>query len=311
MGLITYLVDELPNPSTDYFVRPTLRRLGGQVMRCGFDEVPERSELVGCRVVLVRYVSRAWRHRIDQVRNELGELVFFMDDDVLDPLATVGQALGYRFKLYHLAARHRGWLIRQHPQLWVSTPWLMTKYADWAPRLILPRQIDKPSCLGRVFYHGSGTHKAEAKWLRPMIAELLAREEHATFEIIGDESVARLYRGIPRVTTVHFMKWPAYQHFCQLPGRTVGLNPILDSAFNKARSCTKFFDITRCGAVGIYSSYSYCAEVVEHRVSGIVLANDQDIWLDHIQNLLHDHELRARMLQAAIDRIHNISTQAV
>lgn len=291
MSELTYLIDELPNPSTDFFVMPALRRLGGKVVRCGFNDVPDKPDLVGARLVFVRYISQSWRKRVDQVRGDLAALIYFMDDDVLDIAASAGLSLYYRYKLLTLAARHRNWLQKQKPELWVSTPWLMNKYADWAPRLVFPQQIDEIPRAIRLFYHGGGTHIAEARWLRPLVADLLEQDEALSFEITGNESVVKLYRGVPRVTVVRIMKWPAYRHFCALAGRTIGLAPVLDTAFNRARSCTKFFDITRCGAVGLYSKGAVCDEIVEHGVNGYLLPNDPAIWQQQILSLIKDQEM--------------------
>lgn len=117
MSELTYLIDELPNPSTDFFVKPALQRLGGEVVRCGFTDVPDRPRLIGSRLVFVRYISPAWRKAVDSVRKDLAGLVLFMDDDVLDLSSSAGLDWYYRYKLFTLAIRHRKWWKRQQPEL--------------------------------------------------------------------------------------------------------------------------------------------------------------------------------------------------
>jgi glycosyltransferase involved in cell wall biosynthesis len=208
----------------------------------------------------------------------------------------------YRFKLARLAARRSGWLRRQRAELWVSTPWLQHKYAAWQPRLVPPTVLPASNDTCRVFYHGSKSHAAETRWLKPVMAAALQRDARLSFEIVGGTDVYRLYRDLPRVSVVHPMKWPAYQAFLAMPGRHVGLVPLLDLPFNQARACTKFFDITRCGAVGIYSPGCACDEVVRHESEGLVVPLEQTAWADAILRLAGDSGLRQKLLLNAQSR---------
>lgn len=247
---------------------------------------------MGACVVLVRYVPTAWAGFIERHRSRIAELIFFMDDDLFDFGAARGLGWRYRLKLARLATRRRDWLRAQGAALWVSTPYLRDKYADWSPQLIRPAPLPTPDESIRVFYHGSASHEAEIRWLYPVIEAALQAEPRLTFEIIGTSAVNRLYRRLPRTTVVHPMSWPAYRSFIAMPGRHIGLAPLLDGSFNRARSCTKFFDITRAGAVGIYTSGTVCADVVEHGVNGWVIAPEPDAWSRAIVQLARNAEQR-------------------
>jgi len=307
---VIFLVEEQANPSTDYFVLPAVSATPCKIVRCGAAELPAASELVGAVVIFVRYVPPEWVGLVEEARSRLLRLVFFMDDDVLDLRASAGMPLRYRFKLARLAAWRAAWLRRQGAELWVSTPWLQQKYASWQPQLVLSSPVTQIGNVRRVFYHGSASHAAEIRWLRPVVEEALRRDDRLAFEIIGGKEVYRLYRNLPRVTVVHPMKWPAYQGFLSMPGRHIGLAPLLDLPFNRARSCTKFFDITRCGAVGIYSSNSACDELVTHDVDGLLLPLDQPVWVEAILKLAMDEPLRKTMLSNAEARQRALGDKA-
>lgn len=298
-----FLVQEQANPSTDYFVAPACEGGGRRVHRCRFDEVPAAASLEGAVVVFVRYVPGPWRRLVTAQRERLAGLVYFMDDDVLDPAASAGMPWRYRYKLYTLAARHAGWLRQQGATLWVSTPWLAQKYGAWAPSQLEPRPTRPMAEVCRVFYHGSASHDAEIRWLRPIMEQVLQRNERLVFEIVGGPDVYRLYRGLPRVTVVHPMKWPAYQAFMDMPGRHIGLAPLLDVPFNHGRSCTKFFDITRCGAAGLYAADGVCAGFVRHGEDGLMLPMEAQAWIEAIVQLAQDEPRRRQLLQAARTRL--------
>jgi glycosyltransferase involved in cell wall biosynthesis len=305
-----YVVEEQANPSTDYFVLPAVSAPGLRVVRCGFADLPAVADLVGASVVFVRYVPKHWVRLIEAVRPQLRRLAFFMDDDVLDVRASAGMPLRYRLKLARLAAWRVGWLRRQGAELWVSTPWLLQKYVSWQPSLVPPSPVSQAENVRRVFYHGSASHAAEIRWLRPVMEETLRRDEQLVFEIVGGGDVYRMYRGMPRVNVVHPMKWPAYQAFLSMPGRHVGLVPLLDVPFNRARSCTKFFDITRCGAVGIYSPHGACAELVCHEVDGLVVPLEQSAWVEAILRLARDEPLRQTLLLNAQEKQGELGDKA-
>ena len=299
---VVYLVEEQANPSTDFFVLPAFSSMAYRVVRCGASDLPSVADLAGAVVVFVRYVPAAWVKRVDASRAQLRRLVFFMDDDVLDVRASVGMPWRYRFKLARLAARHSAWLRRQRAELWVSTPWLQQKYAAWQPRLVRPIPLPPVGEACRVFYHGSASHDAEIRWLKPVMTAALQRDARLSFEIVGGADVYRLYRDLPRVSVIHPMKWPAYQAFLAMPGRHIGLAPLLDLPFNRARACTKFFDITRCGAVGIYSPGGACDEVVRHESEGLVVPLEQTAWTEAILRLAGDSGLRQKLLLNAQSR---------
>lgn len=294
-----FVVEEQSNPSTDFFVLPAVSRAGCVVVRCRFDELPAPEELHGATVVFVRYVPAAWMRLVESARLSLRALIFFMDDDVLDVGASAGMPLRYRYKLWRLSARRREWLRSQGAQLWVSTPHLLHKYSSWKPGLVQPVPLAHPDAVCRVFYHGSASHDAEIRWLRPVMEEVLRRDERITFELIGGRDVYRLYRGLPRVNVVHPMKWPAYQSFIATPGRHIGLAPLLNLPFNQARSYTKFFDITRCGAVGIYSPDGAYDAVVSDGVEGLIVPLRQEDWVAAILRLARDEPFRQGLLRNA------------
>ena len=294
-----YLVEERPNPSTAYYILPYISANNYPVISCNFSEIPLPSSLEGAMVIFIRYIPSAWANLVSRTRSRLHSLVYFMDDDVLDFSATSGMPLRYRYKLLRFAAMRRQWLHRQSAQIWVSSKYLHQKYSEFNPRLVLPSYLSPPTGIRRLFYHGSASHDAEIRWLLPVIREVLQRDESLVFEVIGGMEVYRLYRGMQRVTVVHPMKWPAYQAFLSTQTMHIGLAPLLDIPFNHGRSYTKFFDITRCGAVGIYSPGSIYSEVINHRHEGMIVELDQSKWVDAILELASNEVLRLDMLNHA------------
>ncbi|WP_188093569.1 glycosyltransferase family 1 protein [Marinobacter salinexigens] len=295
MPVPVFVVQQCPNPSTEFFVAPALSEAGESVQAFTFNETPAPEDLMGSTVVFVRYVPSAWKALLK--KHPAGRVVFFMDDDLFDLHAFRGMPWHYQRKLFRLAWRHQSWLRSVGAEVWVSSPWLAQKYANWAPRVFEPSNPHKlRSSLGEplpapvmqtVFYHGSASHRAELEWLVPVVEQLLAVRDDVCFEVMGDRKVRDRFAHLPRVHVVHPMSWPAYKAFIQRPGRTVGLAPLLDSAFNAARAPTKFYDITAAGAVGVYADTPVYRRLISHQKNGLLLPMDEPgVWVEEVLNLL-------------------------
>ncbi|WP_173272477.1 glycosyltransferase family 1 protein [Thiosulfatimonas sediminis] len=307
------IIEERENPSTDYFVLPQFPLTKFDVKRCTFNQGISADLLTDAIVVFVRYLPKKWRQLVAENRVVLKSLYFFMDDDLLDLKASKGMPLRYRWKLLTLAALHKNWLLQQQAEFWVSTPYLLNKYHAYSPDLMTPKPVQALHNSVKVFYHGSASHKAEIEWLLPVMTAVLARNKNVCFEIIGGPSVYQAFKGLPRVQVIHPMGWEAYQHFIKQPGRHIGLAPLLDSAFNAARSYTKVFDITQAGAVGIYSvnseSAGFVASICSSGVipAGLVLPLEPALWIEAILELADDVERRQLMLEQAQVRLASLA----
>jgi hypothetical protein len=294
-----WLIQAGENPSSDFFIRSELQNAEVHQFHC-FETPPLRPPEVGVSIVFVRYLSRAWVRWVEQYRDRIDQLIFFMDDDLFDGASHSELSIVYRWKLYRNALRYKRWLQAQGVKLWVSTPWLANKYKEWQPQLLEPKSpyIDSNE-LKTIFYHGSSSHMQEMRWLLPVIDAVLIQDSSLVFEIMGDQKIRKLFSKLPRVNVLHPMTWEAYQALVSRPGRTIGLAPLMNSGFNKARSYTKFFDITQAGAVGIYADHDVYRPVIQHRENGLLVSMDQELWVTAILELSNSKIERERMLENA------------
>ena len=303
---VIFLIEERPNPTTDLYLLPKLMAKGVTPVKLSLKEIPSPEKLEGATLVFVRYISREWMQCVDQNGHKLSGLVFFMDDDLFDRSASKGTPLRYRIKLSRLSGSRQKWLRKKGAELWVSTPHLMKKYADWNPTHVYPRAMIKTRPQVRVFYHGSASHKREIHWLFGVMEQLLDKNDRISFEIIGDRSVNRQFNQLPRTHVLHPMDWHSYKLLISQPGRDIGLAPLLDEPFNHARSYTKYFDITQAGAVGVYARESQYAEVVEDQSNGLLLDMNKAQWVDAILLLARDVTLRNNLYSNALARVQEL-----
>lgn len=298
------VVEYRRNPSTDYFVLPRSRKFGVpiRVVDSSSDEPTADALGRGTLVVFVRYIPPAWCEAVDQHRDSLAGVSFFMDDDLFDLSAHIGLPRDYLRRIKRFSFDRQNWLRRTGARFWFASPYLADKYRDLDPELLQPVALDVPRNsmpAVRFFYHGTASHGAELQWLRSIVHDVQQRVTNTYFEVIGDHSVNRLYRDIPRVMIVHPMSWERYREHCLVSERQIGLAPLLPGSFNAARSHTKFFDITRCGAVGIYSNRPPFSGFIRDGEDGLLCEDRPQSWVEAIRVLATDPERRARLAHAA------------
>jgi hypothetical protein len=242
-----------------------------------------------------------------------GKLIYFMDDDLMDPAALVGLPPAYAKKIRKLTINQRSTLESLCSEFWVSSSYLAEKYREWSPKLLAPRpamanllQVSGTA----VCYHGTASHQAELNWLAPIITAVQAAKPDTQFEVFGDHSVNKLYRDIPRVSILHPMSWSNYLSYTASVRRDIALAPLLPNPFNAARGPTKFFDFARMGAVGIYTDVEPYRGFVRDGEDGLLLPNDPALWERTIVELVEDEPRRRRMAEAARQRALEMATDS-
>ena len=295
---------EESSPTSSYFLEPQLKAMGYACRFLGFGPrggawpaFPTQPDLV----VICRYSSAAQLRHLQSWKRAGVKIVYFMDDDLLDHLTWSSLSLRYRWKLYCGAFRLRHQFFGLIDEFWVSTPYLAAKYAQHCPVLISPTALECP--LGgpkrpaiRVVYHGTASHQEEIRWLLPVMRSVLERNDHIHFELFGARQVAIQFRKLPRTSVLHPLPWAQYLAYTQCHQAHIGLAPLLPTPFNAARAATKMFDYRRMGAVGIFSDVPPYRDSVKHGANGWLVSNTPARWVEAIERLANDGDLRASLL---------------
>jgi hypothetical protein len=288
-------------PTTALYVKGCLAACGAATVRCvdTLRTSPGQTSLgEGAMVVVVRHAPRRWLRWLKDQRSKRIGVAYLMDDDI--PAVVRAPELPWRYvlKTAWRYARSRRLLGQVCSEVWVSTPELARRYAGMSPRLVEPRFVASAPSNPKApvyFYHGSWAHRREIRWLVPVVRQVQRAVPHAWFEIMGTDRVRQLFRGISRVRVVHPMPWADYRAYAGTVRYQVGLAPCFDTHFNRARSHSKMFDITRLGAAGIYSAVTPYADRVTHGSTGLLCVNDPGKWTAATIHLLREKKLQAAM----------------
>lgn len=297
-----------PNPSTDYYIRPRLRKnsIPYEIINCS-SQRPDHLEIPGGTfIIIVRYLTRSWGTYLLRHRHLFSGVALFMDDDLIAAKHSAHLPLHYRHKIHSLFERQLDQLNLLCSQLWLSTANLAEVYAHCAPRVLPPLPLcqDVTETPLTYFYHGSAAHQAEITWLLDVVAEVQRRCCQLNFLIIGGGDVNRLFRSLPRTMVIHPLSWHSYGTCLATVPHHIGLVPLLPCNFNNGRSHTKFFDLTRFGSVGIYSDTPPYSQFIRNNVDGILLENSPELWIKTIISLAEDRERRMLLLAEARKRIN-------
>lgn len=297
-------------PSIDYLLLPKLAELGLHAhtdpatgLLQGINPSSKQPELS----VICRYVNAKQLQQLRKQKRQGIKTIYFMDDDLLDPLAWGGLPWRYRFKLFTQAFIHKRQLLTVADEVWVSTPHLQNKYAHLNPMLVTAKLTpatmhSQHDSAVLVCYHGTASHTAEFKWLFPIMQEVLKRNPRIHFELFADSQTAKLFRKLPRTAVLHPMSWPQYLAYTQSRKAEIGLAPLLPSKFNAARGATKWMDYARMGAVGIYTDVQPYSDHVLHAKDGLLLPNTPELWVQQILDLAGDPAKRSQMRLAVQDK---------
>ncbi|EHJ46505.1 glycosyl transferase group 1 [Solidesulfovibrio carbinoliphilus subsp. oakridgensis] len=125
--------------------------------------------------------------------------------------------------------------------------------------------------------------------------------EHVRFVFFGCTPPAGTF---PGATTLPFT--PDYAAYAaRLPrlGCGVGLAPLADTPFNRAKSPMKWMEYAAAGMAGVFADLPPYREVVEPGVTGLLAGPDPAAWHEAVSRLVCDAALRRRMAGRAMEAV--------
>lgn len=91
---------------------------------------------------------------------------------------------------------------------------------------------------------------------------------------------------------------------------TIALAPLPESDFHACKFQNKFLEYVALGAPGIFSNVPPYSEVIEHRKTGVLVANTPSAWAIAIKELLTNSSLRESIIQESWRTVANEHSMA-
>ncbi len=289
-------------PTIKYYVDPLIRFLQ-------LEKAKDNCDIA----FIVRYLDK---NVIEKACSVSKRVVYILDDHILKVRPLLDLPPTYAWRLFRKAYL-RKYLIRKHNiEVWVSTDFLADEYREYNSKVIYPYPLlselpcEPATRKNVVFYHGTPSHTAEILWLKSVIEKVLSLAPNVMFELVLNDKLYAHYRDVKGIIPIRQMDFDSYVFFSSIKYRSVGLVPLLDTPFNICRSWTKFYDIVRAGAVGIYSEVFSISEHIKRMDAGVVLPMDKKLWVEAILDLVEDGYRRGKIYRNSLDLLDRLKQMA-
>ena len=264
-------------------------------------------------IILVRYIPFNIFLDLILLKRKSKRIILLLDDNLLDLNIFSEIPFLYKFKIFINIYCYKYFFNFIINEIWVTNKLLAEKVKQKIPKnnininlLSLKHNQNYPlKKIYKIAYLGTSSHTKELLWLKQLFEKIQLQRNDCLIEIYVNKKWRNYFRSVPRIKMSYPLDWETFFLDTTVGKVDIVLNPIFNSNFNNFRSPTKFFDITRLEAVGIYSNSKPFRDFINNDHDGILLDNNIDDWIDKISFLLDNSEVRERLLQNALKRSEN------
>ena len=294
-------------PTTSLYLRDALAgfSLDWEKMRCG-EHIFRFKE----KSVVVRYADFDELHRLKE------PFIYIVDDDfpaiIRDP---------------NLPADYR-----QRIEDFVEGPWL--KIAESAEEIVVPnhhlqsqyREMGcKTRCLSpfwkvagsqapkkpssnrgvKIAWLASRAHQVDLESIRNSLENVFRENREASFTLFAGKHISDWMMAIPRLKNLPPRPWPAYRDWLRRNRFDIVIHPLLETPVNRARSVSKWKEISSTGAAPLISNRSPWKEWLSDEDGSFFLVEDGN-WAATLSHLIQNPSERFRLAA----RAHEIAVAA-
>ncbi|WP_299614811.1 glycosyltransferase [Pelagibius sp.] len=170
----------------------------------------------------------------------------------------------------------------------------------------------------RLLYMGTASHHRDLQTLREPV-ERLKREygRGVRLDVIGatNEESNESWFGLITIPRYAQTNYPAFVGWLRgLTGYQIGVAPLLDSPFNRAKSNLKYLDYCGLGLAPVVSDGPSFEGIVAHGETGFLVSDSVDAWYATLRQLIEEESIRECIrANARADLIgnHTLAAQAV
>lgn len=268
------------------------------------------------------------RKLVEKIRKTRAKIIYSLDDNYfVIPADHVDRPSQERLDVVEF-------FLRQADAVWVTTEALKqdfvllnekTHVLEHAldERLLVPRSsgarssvsISRPKVIG---YMGTLTHDDDLLLVLPALQEICRQYPgQVVFEIIGavgKPATLQLLQDLPlRFITPEaeereyplFMLW-----FTSRIRWDIAISPLKDTVFNRAKSDIKFLDYSAIATAGVFSPIPSYQAAIRHGETGWLAENRTEAWVQALDTLLTDDDLRLKIARNAYQGLHARRTLA-
>jgi len=188
---------------------------------------------------------------------------------------------------------------------------LAGKYGHLAPlREVFPNQmivIPPPRRLQRlsevvVGWGGSLTHLPDLVEIAPPLTEWIASRNDVCLYLMAADPIWNLFDNLPADKKKRFATGSIFDYYRFIDEIDVGMGPLRDIPFNRARTDIKYLEYAARGAVAVMQAAGPYPDAVKHGVSGFLYGDISQL-IEILDAVTRDLRLRVRVAPAAYDYV--------
>lgn len=155
----------------------------------------------------------------------------------------------------------------------------------------------------RVGWQGGVSHYEDLFMVSLAIKEIIKKYENVKFVFFGDTRFYGLFKDIPqdRIEWHSWVQNVAYPYKLATLNLDIGICPLIDNVFNRAKSAIKYLEYSAIGVPTIASDMPPYSKVITDGKDGILA--DEDEWFNAIEGLVNDKIKRNVLVKNAFENI--------
>lgn len=247
------------------------------------------------------------------------KLILEVDDAVMqvpktNPLYEYFQSKQHEFEEY----------FRHADLITVSTPYLKEFYSHYNRNVVVvpncidtriwkcgppaPPEVRLPL---KILFSGTPSHVEDFMVLGGAIRRILEEFPNEVELIIWGNMIPEL-SGHPRVRFIeHYVEdYASYATTLMSLKADIGIVPLKENDFNRAKSAIKWLEYSACGIAGIFSNVGEYGSVVSHGKTGLIVENNETDWYGAIRELIVNRQLRSGIARNAYNDVMSRHTVA-
>jgi len=290
-----YFLNSCGDAVSGFFRRGPVRRLG------------DNCYAAGETILLLRQDRRELMDRLRAAPPR--RFVYLVDDDIEAAREDNSLPEDYRSRLMRFHAEYHEELVARADTLIVTSIPLLRRFSSHRDvRLLHPiwhldlpddrhfDALDSGAPL-HAMHLGTASHQAGLAFLQPVVEILLERLVRFHFTYVGHEPRLGALDAHPRVHRSRPQSWQRYRRTIRQRRVHLGLYPLPDTPFNRARSRNKLLEHAVVGAVGVYSrSWPTAGEL---QGGAILAGNNVDDWIAALLPYLEEPQKLRTLAQEA------------
>lgn len=263
---------------------------------------------LGDTIIVVRRDKEAVLRKI--LRQKKAYLIYVLDDDVESAVDDPSLPDAYRKRLMDMTGGLTGEILKRANIVLASSQQLLNRLSEtktveridpyWGKPCPAGDHFDKsPSGHIDLVHMGTASHQAALSFLKPVLEDILKARPGLIFNYYSNVPLLDSLDNSGQVNRFKIAPWRKYQADIGKKCFHLALYPILDTPFNKARSCNKITEHALTGCAGIYSDCWEHTNLITDDENGWLVPNKSDDWAKKIIELVDDPDKLRRSYQSS------------